>query len=298
MIDAIWAGIQRLWSAFINHPDVQGFLSALTDAWEWLVPAVTGVVNSVLKFFGVSSSSNFDPVRALIDGVSKAWDQMTFPIRLVITVVKLVLKAIQKWYLTTLARVNMVKEIFRRLPNQIRSAISSLVSIITKPFKDAYSKITGTVSSIKSTISGITHVNIGSLTNKITQPVTNAYNKIVKTVSNIIKKIKSIPSNIPGIGGALGFDYEGMLEELNKSKSANVYTSSNESLTLDHNINFKFDFTNLPEGTSEENLVAMLQSAITDRSVISSLVNSPDFQSLDGKVKERLVLKGNRARGV
>ena len=67
---------------------------------------------------------------------------------------------------------------------------------------------------------------------------------------------------------------------------------------MDHNINFKFDFTNLPEGTSEENLVAMLRGAITDRSVINSLVNSPDFLSLDGKVKERLVLKGNRARGV
>ena len=142
-------------------------------------------------------------------------------------------------------------------------------------------------------------MNIGSLTSKLTQPVTNAYNNIAKTVSNIINKIKSIPHNIPGLGGAFGFDYEGMLEELNKqSGSANVYTSSNESLTLDHNINFSFDFTNLPEGTSEETLVAMLRSAITDRSVINSLVNSPDFQSLDGKVKDRLLLKGNRARGV
>lgn len=298
MVDAIWAGLNRLWSAFINHPDVQGFLSALTDAWEWLVPAVTGVVNSVLKFFGVSSSSNFDFVRALIDAVGVAWKALTLPIRLVITVVKLVLKAIQNWYLTTLARVNLVKELFRRLPGQIRSAISSLVSIITAPFRTAYSNITGTVSSIKSTIQGITHVNIGSLTNKITQPVTNAYNRIAKTVSNIIKKIKSIPSNIPGIGGAFGFDYEGMLEEINSRNSNSSYVTSDENLTLDHNINFKFDFTNLPEGTSEENLVAMLQSAITDRSVINSLVNSPDFQALDGKVKDRLILKNGRARGV
>ena len=90
-----------------------------------------------------------------------------------------------------------------------------------------------------------------------------------------------------------------MLEELSKqSGTANVYTSGNESLTLDHNINFSFDFTNLPEGTSEETLVAMLRSAITDRSVINSLVNSPDFQSLDGKVKDRIMLKSNRARGV
>ena len=299
MLDAIWAGVQRLWSAFINHPDVQGFISAMIPVWNWLQYTIASVIKWVQSFFQNNSGEKFDFVRALIDTIGAAWKAMTTPIRLVITVVKLVLKAIQNWYLTTLARVNMVKELFRRLPGAIRGAISSLIGILTAPFRNAYNNIKGTVGSIKSTISGITHVNIGSLTSKLTQPVTNAYNNIAKTVNNIIQKIKSIPHNIPGIGGAFGFDYEGMLEELSKqSGTANVYTSGNESLTLDHNINFNFDFTNLPEGTSEETLVAMLRSAITDRSVINSLVNSPDFQSLDGKVKDRLLLKGNRARGV
>ena len=298
MVDAIWAGIQRLWSAFISHPDVQGFISAMIPVWNWLQYTIASVIKWVQSFFQNNSGEKFDFVRALIDTVGLAWKAMTTPIRLVITVVKLVLKAIQNWYLTTLARVNMVKELFRRLPGQIRGAISSLVSIITAPFRNAYSKITGTVSSIKSTISGITHVNIGSLTSKLTQPVTNAYNNIAKTVSNIIKKIKSIPHNIPGLGGAYGFDYEGMLEELESKNKTTTYTRNDENLSLDHNINFTFDFTNLPEGTSEETLVAMLRSAITDRSVINSLVNSPDFQSLDGKVKDRIMLKNGRARGV
>ena len=298
MLDAIWAGVMRLWSAFINHPDVQSFLSALAIAWNWLVPAVTGVVNAVLRFFGVTSSSNFDFVRTLINAIGGAWNQMTFPIRLVITVVKLFITTMVNIYNRVRAIITNIKNLFARLPGAIRGAISSLTSIITHPVQTARNTISGIVGGIKSTIQGITGVNIGSLTSKLTQPVTNAYNNIAKTVSNIINKIKSIPHNIPGIGGAFGFDYEGMLEELNKSKSANVYTSGNESLTLDHNINFKFDFTNLPEGTSEETLVAMLRSAITDRSVINSLVNSPDFQSLDGKVKDRLLLKSNRARGV
>ena len=298
MIDAIWAGINRLWSAFINHPDVQGFLSALTQAWNWLVPAVTNVINSVLRFFGVTSSNKFDVVRALIDAVGLAWKAMTLPIRLVITAVKLFMSTMKTVANNVKATINSIKSIFRALPSAIRGAISSLVGILTAPFRTAYSNITGTVNSIKRTIQGITGVNIGSLTNKITQPVTNAYNRIAKTVSNIINKIKSIPSNIPGIGGAFGFDYEGMLEEINSRNKTTTYTSSDENLTLDHNINFTFDFNNLPDGTSEETLVAMLRSAITDRSVINSLVNSPDFQALDGKVKDRLVLKGNRARGV
>lgn len=298
MLDAIWAGLNRLWSAFISHPDVQGFIAAMIPVWNWLQYTIASVIKWVQSFFQNTSGEKFDFVRALIDTVGLAWKAMTTPIRLVITVVKLVLKAIQNWYLTTLARVNMVKELFRRLPGQIRGAISSLVSIITAPFRNAYNRITGTVGSIKSAISGITHVNIGSLTSKLTQPVTNAYNNIAKTVSNIINKIKSIPHNIPGIGGAFGFDYEGMLAELTSGSSSKIYTKSDESLTLDHNINFSFDFTNLPEGTSEETLVAMLRSAITDRSVINSLVNSPDFQSLDGKVKDRIMLKNGRARGV
>jgi len=298
MIDAIWAGLNRLWSAFISHPDVQAFLAAMTVAWNWLSAAVGRAISWVMSFFQNNNSGKFDFVRALINAIGYAWQAMTFPIRLVITVIRLFISTMVNIYNRVSAIITNIKNLFARLPGAIRGAISHLTSIITNPVQSAKGRISGIVGSIKSVISGITHVNIGSLTSKLTAPVTNAYNNIAKTVSNIINKIKSIPHNIPGIGGALGFDYEGMLEELNKSKSANVYTSSNESLTLDHNINFSFDFTNLPEGTSEETLVAMLRSAITDRSVINSLVNSPDFQSLDGKVKDRLLLKGNRARGV
>jgi len=299
MIDAIWAGLNRLWSAFISHPDVQAFLAAMTVAWNWLSAAVGQAINWVMSFFQNNNSGKFDFVRALINGIGYAWQAMTFPIRLVITIVRLFISTMVNIYNRVSAIITNIKNLFARLPGAIRGAISKLTSIITNPVQSARGRISGIVGSIKSVISGITHVNIGSLTSKLTAPVTNAYNNIAKTVSNIINKIKSIPHNIPGIGGAFGFDYEGMLEELSKqSGSANVYTSSNESLTLDHNINFSFDFTNLPEGTSEETLVAMLRSAITDRSVINSLVNSPDFQALDGKVKDRLLLKGNRARGV
>ncbi len=298
MLSAIWAGINRLWSAFINHPDVQAILSVMSQAWNVLSAAVGRAISWVMSFFSTNSGGKFDVVRALIDALGVAWKAMTMPIRLVITAVKLFMSTMKTVANNVKATINTIKSIFRALPSAIRGAISSLVGILTAPFRTAYSNITGTVNSIKRTIQGITGVNIGSLTNKITQPVTNAYNKIAKTVSSIIQKIKSIPSNIPGIGGAFGFDYEGMLEEINSRNKTTTYTSSDENLTLDHNINFTFDFNNLPDGTSEETLVAMLRGAITDRSVINSLVNSPDFQALDGKVKDRLVLKNGRARGV
>ena len=302
-IDAIWAGIQRLWSAFINHPDVQGFLSSLASAWAMLSPYITNTVSVVLRFFNVNSSSNFDFVRALIDALGVAWQALTLPIRTVITVIKLLWTTMKTVYNNIKTTVNNIKKLFSNLPAAIRGAISTLKSIITKPFSDAYTKIKDTVSDIIKKAKSITNIDISGVINKIVQPFKDAYKGVAKQVEKIKKKAKEIPSNVARgglgiLGGAYGFDFEGMLEEMNSRNSNSSYVTSDENLTLDHNINFKFDFTNLPEGTSEENLIAMLQSAITDRSVINSLVNSPDFQSLDGKVKERLVLKGNRARGV
>ena len=255
MMDAIWAGVQRLWSAFINHPDVQGFIKGVSDAWKAMQPFLNTTISLILRFFKVSGKKDFDIVRTLINAISTAWRSMTAPIRLVISVIQAVWRAFETMY------------------NRAKNAIDKT----------------------KTVIKSIIHVDISAVTGRLVKPFQDAYIRIAREVDKIKAKANQAGQAGLGIlGGAFGFDYEGMLAEMSSSNNYSV----DSSLTLDHNINFKFDFTNLPEGTSEENLIAMLQSAITDRSVINSLVNSPDFQSLDGKVKERLVLKGNRARGV
>ena len=113
----------------------------------------------------------------------------------------------------------------------------------------------------------------------------------------IVNSIKAKANSIPVIGGAFGFDIEGILEELGYTNNMNSYSVSDENININHDINFKFDFTNLPEGTTEDQLVSMLQSAITDKSVINTLVNNPDFQSIDSRVKNKIALKQGRARG-
>ena len=301
MLAAIWAGINRLWSAFITHPDVQAILGVMTQAWNWLSSAVGSAISWVMSFFTVNTNGNFDIIRALINTIGAAWRSATLPIRIVITVIKLLWTTMLSVYNKIRTAVNNIRKLFSALPGGIRGAISGLVGILTAPFHSAYGTIKGVVNSIKTAAHSITNINLGGLTNKLTAPFQRAYSSIVgwakKTYSNAQSWYNRITAR-GGSGGSYGFDLEGMLAELGKSSAPSVYTGSNESLTLDHNINFSFDFTNLPEGTSEETLVAMLRSAITDRSVINSLVNSPDFQSLDGKVKDRLLLKGNRARGV
>ena len=293
MLDAIGAGLQRLWSAFINHPDVQGFLTGLTNAWRMLVPAVTNVINSVLKFFGVSSSSNFDLVRTLIDTIGVAWKNMTLPIRLVITVVKLFMTTMKTVYNRVKSIVNSLRNLFRVLPGQIRGAISSLVNILTSPFRSAYSGISGIVSSIKSTVRSITSVNIGSVTSKLTQPFTNAYNSIVKTVNNIISKAKSIPSNIPIIGGMFGgadLAYGG--EDLVS------YSREEMKVTIDQNLNLSLDLANVPTNIDENRLYDIVGEAMTSKEFIQALATNNDFQSVDRKVKARISAKSRRARGV
>lgn len=76
MLSAIWDGINRLWSAFINHPDVKAVISAVSNAlstlWSWIQQAG----QAILEFFGVSTGGDFDIVRALIDGVGNAWNTL------------------------------------------------------------------------------------------------------------------------------------------------------------------------------------------------------------------------------
>lgn len=74
MLDAIHAGVTRLWNAFINHPDVQGAISAISGALSWLSEGIGWALNQVLKFFGVSTSSDWDIVSSIIHGIGDAWN--------------------------------------------------------------------------------------------------------------------------------------------------------------------------------------------------------------------------------
>ena len=286
MIDSIWAGIQRLWSAFINHPDVQGFLSALTVAWNWLVPAVTGVVNAVLRFFGVTSSSNFDFVRTLINALGVAWQAMTLPIRTVINVIKLLWTTMRTVYNNIRTAVNNIKKMFSNLPGAIRGAISSIVSILTAPFSSGYNRIKGIVNNIKSAAHSITNINIGGVTNRLTAPFQKAYSNIVSWAKKTYQDAQNWYNSIKpksSSGGAYGFDYMGMLEA-----QANGETHS----SMDINLNV--DLSNVPAHIDTNTLISVL----TDPTVLSALTNNNNFQTLDARAKNRLLMKQARAGGI
>ena len=164
MLEAINAGVQRLWSAFINHPDVQGFIQGVSEAWKAMQPFLNTTISLILRFFKVSNKGDFDLVRSLINAIGAAWRAGTAPIRLVISIVK-----------TFLSTVKSV------------------------------------VSQAKATIQSLNNINLSSLTNKLTKPFTDAYNRISREVDKIKAKASQIASNPLGALG-FGFDFEGMLE--------------------------------------------------------------------------------------
>ncbi|MBQ6629148.1 MAG: hypothetical protein IJH65_10090 [Methanobrevibacter sp.] len=98
MLDAVWAGIQRLWSAFINNPDVQGFIHAIGDAWKAVTSAIGPVISSIAEFFGISAGGEFDIVRAIIDSVGAAFHRVADSIRFAIGVFQTIYGVFQGIY--------------------------------------------------------------------------------------------------------------------------------------------------------------------------------------------------------
>lgn len=299
MLDAIWAGIQRLWSAFINHPDVQGFLNAMGQAWNAILPFIQSAFSLVMSFFNnANSSGRFDIVRALIDGIGLAWQQITMPIRLVITVVKLLWTTVNTAGARIHATVNRIRTYFANLPSRIRGAIASLVSIITAPFRNAYTGVKDAIDDIKNYVSGIPGAVSGALSglaNTITKPFSDAYNRIVKVVDDIKAKAKQIPVIGGAFGGEdlpLGGAYGGIDLPMNN------ITYTNGTLRVTNDVNLTLDLRNVPNNVDETTLKNVLLEGLTDKEVLSILVNNNDFQTLDKRAKDRIMMRNNRARGV
>jgi len=102
MLQAIWAGVQRLWAAFINHPDVQAAIQAISIAFGILCDWIGQAWNAILEFFNISQGGEFDAVHAIIMFIGAAWQAMTGHIRLVIQIVQALWNAFNGLYNDTL----------------------------------------------------------------------------------------------------------------------------------------------------------------------------------------------------
>ena len=339
MIDAIWAGIQRLWSAFINHPDVQAIIQALTDAWNWLAPAVMGVVQAVMDFFGINEQGNFDFVRSLIDALGQAWNFLTFPIRAIIGLVQLVIgvfnqfstgqltlpglimavwngitgyisnifsmiinaairfgsQMIQRAVSAARGFVNGIITRIRQLPGKVYSGLLSVVGRISSGIQSwintAKSKVSSLISSITGPFTGLPGKISGALSgvvNAISKPFQDAWNY----VKPYVDKIQNAMNFLPSFGGEAAYGGETLPISSNNTASYTIM-EDNGPIVIEDNLNLNLDFSNVPSHIDTNTLI----NALTDKNVLTALTSNRDFQNLDAKVKQKINLKTNRARG-
>lgn len=295
MIDAVWAGVQRLWSAFINHPDVQAMLSVMSQAWNWLSGAVMNALKWVLSFFNDGNSKGkFDVVRALIDGIGTAWTALTLPIRLVITVVKLLWTTVKTAGNNIKTTIDNIRNWFSKLPGMIRGAISSIAGILLAPFTSGYNSIKGIVENIKSAAQSITNISLGGLTSKLTAPFQSAYNSIVGWAKKTYTDAQNWYNSIKPKGGS-GNAFGG-LDLLDTNTTNNNYSKTEMKITND--INLSLDLRNVPSSMDQDLLHSVIVETLTEKTVLEKMVNNKDFQSMDQRAKDRILARNQRARGV
>jgi hypothetical protein len=165
--------------------------------------------------------------------------------------------------------INAVKGGLSGINNAISSALSGVVGAFTAPFKQAYNEISNIAGHIKKKVEDAAN-DAKSLVGYSAGEGTDLYGNIYQG--------GQIVGNINDTGGYV----------------QSPTSSSGGSLDLNHELKLTFNFENVPDHIDENHLI----QALSSKQVIQSIVGNPDFQSLDRKVKDSLIAKNSRARGV
>ena len=209
MIDAIWAGINRLWSAFINHPDVQAVIEVISNALSTLWGWITQAGQAILGFFGVATGGEFDVVRALIDAVGAAWNAMTYPIRVVIGVVQQVIMAFNQFRTGQMDLPAFIMSILQILANTYMQVFGRIIVLVAQfgarmlasGIRAVTSFVNGIVNRIRQlpgrVYSGLIAV-VGRISSAIAHWASTASSKVQSVIHNITSPFSGVVSTISG----------------------------------------------------------------------------------------------------
>ena len=445
MMSAIWDGINRIWQAFINHPDVQAVISAIGNAWNSLVGAITGAWNAVMDFLGLNTNGEFDVVASIIQGIGQAWDMIRQPIGAVIEIVQNVIDVFSQVASGQMDIFTAIMTIWNSLVTNFGPIVQTIVSIalnfasmlltyaiqagtnflngiityvsrlparflsyltrvsrnvitqagrwVTNARSAASRLVTGVITYV-SRLPGRMLTQLGRAVSSITSAgarwvsagirygsklVTDTINKISQLPGKVMNEFGKIPGKInaavsnaasaaanfgEGIKNAVlsalhiaspgivqrkirsefwdtvdriketvrpayeaGRDYgqsilngfntvdltsDNLFEgtdlnsaiDVNTGKEFNINTGeyyevdNNMEVTVKQEHEFIFDFRNVPEWIDTDKIISLMRDAIKDKTLIKELVSNPDFQALDSQIKERILRKVKRSKGV
>ena len=218
MFEAIQAGIMRLWDAFINHPDVQALITAISSAFETLGSWIGQAWNAILEFFGVANSGQFDLVRAVIDAVGLAWQSMTAPIRLVIGLVQWAIGIFNQFATGQMTLQGVLTNIW----NTITTTLSGIFTrIITSVLRFGAQMLTNAIRAGRNFVNGIIN-NIRNLPSRVysilvgvVSRISSAIHQWVNTASSTVKGvITAITSPFGNVAGAISSALSGVTDAL------------------------------------------------------------------------------------
>lgn len=337
MLDAIGAGLQKLWDAFINHPDVQAALSAISGALQVLWSWITQAWNALLEFFGVATGGDFDVVAALINAIGAAWNAVSFPLRVVISAVQQIINVFDQFRTGQLdlptfilniltAMMNVYRTIFTRIitavvqfgsrmvSNAISAATRFVNNIINRlrqlPGK-AYSALMTVVSRIRSAIQSWISAAVGKvneLISRITSPFQGVAGKISSALGGVANALLApfkqawswIEPYYNKIKDALNFVGNSLPfggEEGPMGGETSPVSSNVGYSTGNQSIDVNHNITLDLVNVPAQIDTNTLISMLRDPTVLRALTGNPDFQTLDARVKEKLNLKQIRSRG-
>lgn len=176
MLEAVQAGLQRLWDAFINHPDVQAVITALSEAWDIVSSAIGNVMAAISEFFGLNTGGDFDIVRALIDGIGAAWNAIRQPIIMIINTFRLVLTVLTELMNGNISATAAIGMIWNAFVNTVRTILTLLFSV----FRSIWNRILAFVVQL-----------VNNLVSRVVNYFRQLNNRIRSVLMNVVSGIRS-----------------------------------------------------------------------------------------------------------
>lgn len=199
MISAITAGLHRLWSAFINNPNVQGFLNDLSNAWNDICEALAPVIDWARKawneLFPPSATGSFDIVREIIDVFGQLGDFLGK----VVNSAKSAWEAIGSFgvALAILGPVGLIVEALRRIVCILLGCSPGIIPALRQTqavFMSVFGAIAGFIGGAVGNIVSILRTIISALTGIFTRVASIVRTNLTRTISSVISWASTIVS--------------------------------------------------------------------------------------------------------
>ena len=204
MLEAVQAGVMRLWEAFINHPDVQATIAAVSSAlgtlWSWIQQAGAAIA----EFFGISTGGDWDIVSQIIQVVGAAWQVLTGHIRLAIQIIQMVIGAFQSAYESIVSFGSYIMDILSpaftllgELWNGLMAAIQPIIAVFQQ-FMTGQTDLLTVITTVATTMWNLWITLTSNLGNLILTLVGNLLTWAIQAGLNFLTGISLYLSQVAG----------------------------------------------------------------------------------------------------